>query len=81
MNKDLDLDALEKLPQNIHIKKMSELERVDHNLKAIEKSLNENGAQNAATSLEIIAQALIECAYELALLNDNMKGNQEDEQC
>lgn len=60
---------------------MSELERVDKSITRIIKNINENGAQNESTSLEIIAQALIECAYELALLNDNMKGNQKDEEC
>jgi len=60
---------------------MSELERVTKNFDLVLESMKKEGAQDSSVSLALICQGTIEIAKELALLNDNMKENQKDEQC
>jgi hypothetical protein len=61
---------------------MSELERVTKNFDLVIDSMQgELGVQHQDVSLALICQGMIEVAKELAILNDSMKGNKEDEQC
>ena len=53
---------------------MTEYERVREDINILIKRIQKDGAQNESVSLEVIAQAMIEIAKELAILNDYLKG-------
>lgn len=53
---------------------MTEYERVGKNINIDIENIQKNGAQHESVSLDIIAQATIEIAKELAILNDYLKG-------
>lgn len=53
---------------------MTEYERVGKNINIDINHIQKNGAQHENISLDIIAQATIEIAKELAVLNDYLKG-------
>ena len=59
---------------------MTEFERVGKDFDILFNSIQKDGAQQESVSLEVIAQAMIEIAKELAILNDYLKG-EKDEQC
>lgn len=60
---------------------MTEFERVGKDFDILCNSIQKDGAQQESVSLEVIAQAMIEIAKELAILNDYLKGKTENEQC
>lgn len=62
------------------MKNMTEFERVGKDFDILFNSIQKDGAQQESVSLEVIAQAMIEIAKELAILNDYLKG-EKDEQC
>lgn len=53
---------------------MTEYERVGKDFDILTNSIQKDGAQNERVSLIVIAQATIEIAKELAVLNDYLKG-------
>lgn len=53
---------------------MTEFERVGKMINIDIEHIQKNGAQHESVSLDIIAQATIEIAKELAILNDYLKG-------
>lgn len=53
---------------------MTEYERVGKDINIDIHHIQKNGAQHESVSLDIIAQATIEIAKELAILNDYLKG-------
>ena len=53
---------------------MTEFERVGRSFNIDIGNIQKNGAQHESVSLDIIAQATIEIAKELAILNDYLKG-------
>lgn len=53
---------------------MTEFERVGKNINIDINNIRKDGAQHESVSLDIIAQATIEIAKELAILNDYLKG-------
>ena len=53
---------------------MTEYERVGKDINIDINHIQKNGAQHKSVSLDIIAQATIEIAKELAVLNDYLKG-------
>ena len=53
---------------------MTEYERVGKNINIDINHIQKNGVQHENISLDIIAQATIEIAKELAVLNDYLKG-------
>ena len=52
---------------------MTEFERVGKDFDILFNSIQKDGAQQESVSLEVIAQAMIEIAKELAILNDYLK--------
>ena len=56
------------------MKNMTEFERVGKDFDILFNSIQKDGAQQESVSLEVIAQAMIEIAKELAILNDYLKG-------
>ena len=53
---------------------MTEFERVGKDFDILFNSIQKDGAQQESISLEVIAQATIEIAKELVILNDYLKG-------
>ena len=56
------------------MKNMTEFERVGKDFDILFNSIQKDGAQQESVSLEVIAQAMVEIAKELAILNDYLKG-------
>ena len=56
------------------VKNMTEVERVKADFDILFNRIQKDGAQQESVSLEVIAQATIEIAKELAILNDYLKG-------
>jgi hypothetical protein len=59
---------------------MTEIERVKADLEQSVKNIVSARAEDEKVSLEILSHAAVEIALELAILNDYLKG-ETDEQC
>lgn len=62
------------------VKNMTEVERVKADLEQSVKNIVSARAEDEKVSLEILSHAAVEIALELAILNDYLKG-EKDEQC
>lgn len=56
------------------MKNMTEFERVSKSINIVIANIQKNGVSSEGVSLDVIAQATIEIAKELAILNDYLKG-------
>lgn len=59
---------------------MTEFERVSKSIDIVIANIKKNGVSSEGVSIDVIAQSTIEIAKELAILNDYLKG-EKDEQC